>query len=260
MNRKYAVLLSLITALMLLATCAYAEEWFCPECGTRNEGNFCTNCGERKPDSASKPSGNDISNLKFSLQDNGDVVLSWSDKGNTAPYEVSYEAKYDTGLWEDIKGKSFTLEFLIPGETYTVTVSNGKSEISATYSVPVSVFTDFSSGKKIVLNETTFSISEVNRDKTKQYEFQVHYPQLRNDRSYKGKLVTKTPHGYGGLVWTWSPYTLGSRYSYIYTNFSMYEFLEGIKKDFDDIPTGKYTLEFYLDGELYDDFSFNVMR
>lgn len=23
--------------------------WFCPNCGTKNEGNFCTNCGTRKP-------------------------------------------------------------------------------------------------------------------------------------------------------------------------------------------------------------------
>lgn len=25
------------------------KKWFCPECGTPNEGNFCTNCGTKKP-------------------------------------------------------------------------------------------------------------------------------------------------------------------------------------------------------------------
>ena len=24
-------------------------EWFCPECGTLNAGNFCMNCGTKKP-------------------------------------------------------------------------------------------------------------------------------------------------------------------------------------------------------------------
>jgi membrane protease subunit (stomatin/prohibitin family) len=25
-------------------------EWFCPECGTLNGGNFCMNCGTKKPE------------------------------------------------------------------------------------------------------------------------------------------------------------------------------------------------------------------
>ena len=26
-----------------------AEAWFCPDCGTKNEGNFCTKCGHKRP-------------------------------------------------------------------------------------------------------------------------------------------------------------------------------------------------------------------
>ena len=28
---------------------AAGNEWFCPSCGTKNTGNFCTNCGGQKP-------------------------------------------------------------------------------------------------------------------------------------------------------------------------------------------------------------------
>lgn len=260
MNRQMGVLMCIIVAVMMVVTCAFAEEWRCPECSTQNDGNFCSNCGEKKPEVTAKPSGTSISNIGFELQDSGDVIVSWDDSSNLSPYTVSYQAQYDSGYWDEIKGKKFTLEYLIPGETYSVSISNGRSEASASYTVPVSVFTEFKSGKKIVLSESSFSISEVDQNRTKQYEFQVHYPSLRNDRSYKAKLVTRTPHGYGGYTWVWSTYELESRYAYIYTNFSMYEFFEGIKNDFGEIPTGRYTLEFYFDGELYGEFSFNVRQ
>lgn len=260
MKRKLTVFCCIIVSLMLVVSFALAEEWFCPECGTRNEGNFCANCGEKKPVAVQKLDGTSISNIKFSLEDSGDVIVSWDDISSSPPYIVGYEAENDSGVMEPVNSKKYTLEYLIPGETYTVSVNNGKSEASAFYTVPIKVFTDFSSGKEIVLDEMNFSISEVNRNKTKQYQLQVHYPQLRSNRSYKAKLITKTPHGYGGYVWLWSTYELESRYAYIYSNFSMYEFFEGIRTDFNDVPNGRYTLELYFDGELYDDFTFSVVQ
>ena len=56
--RKQARRCALILALMLLfSVCAVAESddyWICPEC-TRggNTGNFCTNCGTKRPEPAS---------------------------------------------------------------------------------------------------------------------------------------------------------------------------------------------------------------
>jgi len=100
----------------------------------------------------------------------------------------------------------------------------------------------------------------VEQDKTKQYELQWYYPKLRNKRVYKGKLVTKTPKGYGGYVTVYSTFEMDSQYSYIYDNYSMLEFFEGIKGDFDEIPTGRYTFEMFFNGDLYADCSFYVTR
>ncbi len=31
-------------------TMAVGDEWYCPKCGTKNTGKFCTNCGNKKPE------------------------------------------------------------------------------------------------------------------------------------------------------------------------------------------------------------------
>lgn len=257
MKRKLSALFCLIISLMMVTTCALAEDWFCPECGHGNTGNFCYYCGAKRP--VVESSGEAISNIRFKLEDNGDIVVTWDDSSNSPPYTVSYKAQNDSGMQDPVNSKNIALEFLIPGETYTVTVSNENGKASTEYIVPVNVFTEFTK-KKIVLKETNFSISAVENDRTKQFQLQWHYPQLRKNRIYKGKLVTMTPRGYGGYVRVYYDFEMESKYSYIYDNYSMQEFFEGIKGDFDEIPTGRYSFEMYFDGKLYAECSFNVTR
>lgn len=258
MNNKVSTLFCIVLSLMLVVSCAFAEEWFCPECGKSNTGNFCYNCGQKRPEEKDSETG--ISNVQCNLQDNGDVVVSWDDSSSSPPYIVTYKAQFDNAELDPVNSKRISLEFLIPSETYTITVSNGKSSASTQFLVPVKVYTEFSSAKKkIILTNSNLSISEVYREKTMQNELQVHYPQLRKNRSYKAKLVTKTPDGYGGLVWVFEKFDLENEYSYIYTGFSMYEFFEGIKKDFTEIPTGPYSFELYFDGQLYSSCTFNIV-
>ena len=259
MNKKAAALFCIVLSLMLVVTCVIAEEWFCPECGKSNTGNFCFNCGQKKPEEKTSEAG--IKNVQCNFQDNGDVLVSWDDSSSSPPYIVSYKSQYDNVEMDPVNSKRISLQFLIPSETYTIMVSNGKSSASTKFKVPVKVYTEFSSSsKKIVVKENYFSISEVYGEKTKQNQLQVHYPQLKKDRSYKAKLVTKTPEGYGGLVWVWEKFDLESKYSYIYIDLSMYEFFEGIKNDFNEIPKGQYTFEWYFDGQLYSSCTFNVAK
>lgn len=262
MARKITAILCIIASLLTLAVHAHAEDWVCPACGTPNTGNFCSNCGEKKPQqAAAATTGEGISNVQWDILENGDIVITWDDSGNSPPYTVSYQAQYDGAALDPVNNRRATLEHLIPGETYTISVSNGKSESGGKLTVPIGVFTEFSSSaKKLVLKDSSFSISKVEQERTRQYELQIHFPQLRKDRLYKGKLVTKTPYGYGGIVWTWPTFEMKARVAYIYVNFSMHEFLEGIREDFEEIPTGQYTFELYLDGQLYADTSFNVTR
>ena len=92
MKKKLAVCCCILMSLLLVAACALAEGWKCPSCGAQNEGNFCSNCGEKKPEKKQKFDGTDISNIRFSLEDNGDVVVTWDDMSDSSSYIVAYEA------------------------------------------------------------------------------------------------------------------------------------------------------------------------
>ncbi len=48
MKRLVALMLTVI--MILGVTSALADTWYCPECGNANDGNFCSNCGTKKPE------------------------------------------------------------------------------------------------------------------------------------------------------------------------------------------------------------------
>ena len=53
---KKTIVSLLLCALFLLSTVALAESnWVCPNCGTENNMNFCTNCGTAKPKEVTCP-------------------------------------------------------------------------------------------------------------------------------------------------------------------------------------------------------------
>lgn len=47
MKRLVALMLTVI--MILGVASALADTWYCPDCGSANDGNFCSNCGTKKP-------------------------------------------------------------------------------------------------------------------------------------------------------------------------------------------------------------------
>lgn len=91
------------------------------------------------------------------------------------------------------------------------------------------------------------------RNPVNTFELQVLWPQLSHSRLYVAKLALKTPLGYTSGTRLWDPfkldrYTAGIAYTYSMST----DWLERIQSDFGYIPTGTYTFEFYLNGQLYD--------
>lgn len=249
----------LVLLVCLTANVAWAEGWTCPNCYADSTGNFCSNCGEARPQNSADTSAkgaNSLSDVRFTVQDNGDIMVRWDDSAQSPPYELTYTTEDWSYRWyeeDEYGGTNAMLCYLIPGVTYDVTISSAEDEITESYTVPKPIFTEFSTGGKyLTLTETRFSVSDLEDNPTQSFEVRVSWPQLKRNREYTGKLVLKTPYGYASLVYYWDSFTLENRYEYRYMTYAMSEWLDNVESEYGSIPYGEYTFELYLDGQLYD--------
>lgn len=261
MKKKGMLLCVAVVLLWVMASMALAETWVCPSCSQDNAGNFCSNCGQKRPDDSS---GGTLSNLRVTVQDNSDVLLRWEDSANSPPYTVTYaHSSWSHYLYDEVEyqGTNATLSYLIPGVTYVLTVSNGVDELVMDYTMPRRIYTEFATGGKYMsLTKTKFSLSDLEENPTESFQVRISWPQLKYDREYAGKLALNTPYGYASLVYHWDTFTLENRYDYIYMNYAISEWLDWVEIDYGSIPTGEYTFELFLDGQLYDYASFTVAK
>ena len=206
-----------------------------------------------------------ISNLRCTMQDTGDVLLRWDDTGSgsyTIKQELSYwpNGRY---YYDESTTNYVTLSYLVPGETYKITVERGSDSSSITYEVPRPMFREYqTSGRNFLkMTESIFSISEVKEYQNKSFEFQVYWPRLKNSRDYAAKVVMKTPLGYTGRVYHYESFPFENKYRYRYLTYMMWpDWLQYVEGDFESIPTGRYSFEFYVNGALYDSIGFSVSK
>lgn len=262
MKRKLFFLLGILFVICMIAGTALAESWICPDCGVSNDGNFCSNCGAKKPATGDEST---IANVKCIQNDNGDTLVTWEDSSSASSYTVQYTMEsWDTPYNENDKTtrRREVLIFLIPGVTYQITVSNGDSSTTETYTVPKPIFSEFAAGLKyLTLTTDTFSLSAIDKDPMLSFQVQLRYPMLSHSREYTAKLVLKTPYGYCGSVVRWDSFTLENQYTYVYTPFYIKsDWLDFVENDFGSIPTGEYTFEMYMDGQLYGYASFDLVK
>ena len=277
----------LLTVAMLLSFCcvAHAETWTCPACGTANEGNFCSQCGEKKPVSewtcpacgtvnsgnfcsgcgAKRPDGGEVAGGIYDVrcEDMGDghTRISWNDPANAGPYTITYKAAewidYSTNYGEDpCRGTSCSVICLIPGVSYTITVSNGYSSASAEYTPPKASFTDFKSNKEIKISKSY--VEAFGEDYNSSFKMDLYHAKLSQNRIYAFLLAVRTPMGYCSYIETYEELELEARYIGRTGYHAFAPVFDAVKACFGKIPTGKYYLEAYLGGKFYATVSFDV--
>lgn len=171
MKAKKTLFCVLTFALCIMVSVAMAASWVCPSCGESNTGNYCSNCGQKKPSSFSQHT---LSNIRVTTQDDGNVVVRWDDSAKTSPYKITYTTAGWNYSWytsDAYKGTSATLYTLTPGVTYTLTISNANDEVSTEYTVPRPIYTEFATGGKYMsLTKTRFSLSELEKTRRRGFK------------------------------------------------------------------------------------------
>lgn len=111
----------LLTLLLALSACTAALAWSCPACGTEGNGNFCTECGTKRPEETICPScGTNFGESKPNYCTECGTRLGAA--APTAAPEMKYLATSDCGMsiisvepvgngyitvsWEDLNGNA----------------------------------------------------------------------------------------------------------------------------------------------------------
>ena len=173
----------------------------------------------------------------------------------------------------DINTKQYTLDYLIPGETYNIEVEDCNGETAST-TITVPAIGDFEDGKLTTASIKTkiepkyknnssdgdkaskdlkaFSASDIMNANGKEYGFQytVDYPVLAKSRFYDTLIAIEAPNGFvdtfymGNIEYTRYNSATGRLWWY----FMGKGFFNSLQRATDTVPTGEYIITLYWDG------------
>ncbi len=142
--KKTVVVLALVAGLLLLFGTALSESWICENCGTENTGNFCGNCGAKKPAAEPEP-------VSFAASDewgcpdcfhlNSTNFCSNCGRTKPAPEEMIRSIAVPEPVYEtmDVEGVFVGQTLTIPEETpmiWSGSMSDSHTEDSYTFTAP----------------------------------------------------------------------------------------------------------------------------
>ena len=220
----------------------------------------------------------------------GHITVYWQDPYNAPPYALTYEYAEETldrqpVFYEKIaEGQSCTLDYLAPGGTYILTVTNALGDTGETViSLPAPA--PYEDGK---LKARHFSLNALPyrqkadqpeaRDTRKrivfhademtesinQYDYGVRielsFPELARDRECEAQVVLAAP---GGFIRTYSLGTVTLPHFKadsvkLYWDFVGKEFFSDLYSLNQTISVGSYTVSYYLDGMLAAETQFHI--
>ena len=261
-------LAALVTACLLL-TITPALAATCTLCGseTGSADYLCTNClltllhQERE----------DVPLEVVSAQQNADgtVTVTWTDDAAGAPYTVRYElleaapVPFGWTAAEGVTENSFTLERLVPGVSYVITVQNGEGQTAQLrYFAPVPG-SDTQIGARIRLKpmlrtgrtsrqQTAFSAAEIAADNDAQHGLYLRltYSTLRYTRHYAFQFAVEAPNDFSDVIFS-GGLTLdyGKSQVPVWGFIPMDDYFACLESYYGGVPAGEYDVTIYFNGQ-----------
>ena len=262
-TRVSAIVLALM---LLLMTPAFAAT--CTLCGseTGSDDYLCTNCllsllGQKKEAVPLTVTG-------AVQNDDGTVTVSWTDEAANAPYAVHYELLETAPVpfgWtaaEGLTDTSFTLERLVPGVSYVITVVDAQGQTAkTTYYAPVPG-TDSEIGAKIRLKpmnrigrstkrQVSFSASEIAEANETLHGLYLRltYSQLARTRYYAFQIAIEAPNGFSDVFFSGNLELRHGRSAIPVWGFiPVDDFFNLLQNYYGGVPTGEYDVTLYFNG------------
>lgn len=279
MKRLVAFLLAMIV--LFAFNSALAEDWYCPECGALNNGNFCPNDGTKRPEGAGTETvSNNLKIDSVKLETDGSVTISWS--GGTAPYNVFYEyfindnhnAGADVTLWSASSGiyetqKNYEFDF-VPGEHYWVIVNDAENhEAWYDYSEYVGAQTRINCSYFFSLrtrrNNRAAKVDYFSaRDIKNEYSYHLFgatvkiTPKIKQAVTINFRMAIKLPSGEPFLIHKELGMVSPGYGYYLWENFNFSSFWSKLMELKGDIPVGTYTFKLFFDNEFLFAQDFNI--
>jgi len=212
-----------------------------------------------------------ISPITVKENSDGTLTIKWTDSSNRGPYEVWYALYPSESVkafhWvaeERTYAKSCTTEFMVPGNTYEIAVRTSSGTNLGTYIYTLhkpSFYNQIGTQMYIEPQIRTygsaegvgrFSSSDIMRNYSwKDYGMyiQLTYSQLAYARHYRYLFAITAPNGmemgvYSGTLDLPSGRSRLSPWKFI----SLDSFFDTLRKFYEEIPIGNYTITLYYDG------------
>ena len=259
---------ALVLALLLLwVTPALAAT--CALCGdeTGSDDYVCTNCLLSLLHKEREIVPMEITGT--TLNESGALVVTWADEAANGPYTVYYKLLEDAPVpfgWtaaKDVTETTFTLDRLVPGVSYVVTVQDSLGQTAeATWFAPTPG-TDSEIGAKIRLKpmnrigrstkqQASFSASEIAADNETLHGLYLRltYSSLARTRNYAFQIAIEAPNDFSDVVFSGTLELHHGRSAVPVWGFiPVDDFFNLLMNYYGGVPTGEYDVTLYFNGQ-----------
>ncbi len=273
--RVFAVALALI---LLLMTPALAAS--CSLCGsdTGSDDYLCTDCLLRLLVATKEENPLEITGC--SQNADGTVTVSWTDAEGNGPYTVYYEllaaapTPFGWTAAAGIAGSSFTLDRLVPGVSYVITVMDSLGQTAeTTYFAPIPQ-EDTEIGAKIrfkamrrtgrlTKQQESFSAADIAEENEALHGLYLRltYSVLKKTRNYAFQIAVEAPNGFSDVIFSGNLELHHGRSNIPVWGFiPVDDYFALLEKYYGGIPTGEYDVTLYFNGNEVHGGSFTVAK